>query len=82
MLENYFVRVYIFLFVILPVMLMGCKDKEDAKAVAEPGECVEEIDPPGSVLSDEEVEESERDSVAREHVVSTSPDTLQTKPCT
>jgi hypothetical protein len=46
----------IFLIVILTVMLMGCKDEEDAIAVAEPGECVEEIDPPGSVLSYEEVE--------------------------
>ena len=61
---------------------MGCEDEEDAKAVAEPGESVEKIDPPGSVLSDEEVEESERDGVAREHVVPTSPDTLQTEACT
>ena len=66
----------------LPVMFMGCKDEEDAKAVAEPGECVEEIYPPRSVLCDQEVEEIVGDSVAREHVVSTSPDTLQTKPCT
>ena len=43
----------------LPVVLMGCKDEEDTKAVAEPGECVEEIDPPGSVLGDEEIEQSE-----------------------
>ena len=63
-------------------MLMGCKDEEDTKTVAEPCEGVEEIYSPRSVLGDEEVEESERDSVAREHVVSTSPDTLQTKPCT
>ena len=64
------------------VVLMSCKDEEDTKAVAEPGEGVEEIYPPRSVLCDEEVEESEGDSVAREHVVSTRPDTLQTKPCT
>jgi hypothetical protein len=61
---------------------MGCQYEEDTKTVAEPGEGVKEIDPPGSVLSDEEIEESEGDSVTREHVVSTCPDTLQTEACT
>jgi len=64
------------------VVLVSCKDEKDTKAVAEPGEGMEEEDPPGGVLSDEEVEEGEGDSVAREHVVTTSPHTLQTKTCT
>ena len=60
-------------------MLMGSQDEEDTKTVAEPGEGMEEIDPSGRILSDEEVEESERDGVTREHVVPTSPYTLETK---
>ena len=60
-------------------MLMSSKDEEDTKAVAEPCERVEEIDPPRGVLRDEEVEESERDCVTGEHVVTTSPDALETK---
>ena len=46
------------LWLVLPVVLVGCEYEEDTKAVAEPGEGVEEVDPPGSVLGDEEVEES------------------------
>ena len=64
----------------LPVVLVGCEYEEDTKAVAEPGEGVEEVDPPGSVLGDEEVEESEGHCVAREHVVPTRPDPLHTEP--
>ena len=66
----------------LPVVLMGCKDEEDAKAITKPGEGVEEEDPPGGVLSDKEVKKGEGDSVAREHVVPTCSHTLQTHPCT
>ena len=66
----------------IPVVFMGCKYEEDAKTVAEPGESVKEVDPPGSVFSDEEVEESEGHCVTREHVVTTCPDTLQTEACT
>ena len=56
------------------VMLVSGQDEEDSKAIAEPSECVEEEDPPAGVFSDEEVEESQRDSVAREHVVPTGSD--------
>ena len=55
------------------VMLMGSQDKEDAEAVEEPGEGVEEVDPPAGVLGDEEVEEGEGDGVTGEHVVTASP---------
>ena len=65
----------------LPVVLMGCKDEEDTKAIAKPGEGVEEEDSSGGVLSDEEVKKGEGDSVAREHVVPTCSHTLQTHPC-
>ena len=56
------------------VVFVGGQDKEDSKAIAEPSECVEEEDSPAGVFSDEEVEESQRDSVAGEHVVPTGSD--------
>jgi len=58
------------------VMFVSSKDEEDTEAVAEPGECVEEIDSSTRVLGDKEVQKGERDCVAGEHVVSTGPDTL------
>ena len=61
------------------VVFVCGQDKEDSKAIAEPGEGVEEEDSPAGVFSDEEVEESERDGVAREHVVSTRPHTCSGK---
>ena len=45
------------------VVFMSGEDKEDPKAVTKPSEGVEEEDPPGGVLGDEEVEECERDCV-------------------
>ena len=56
------------------VVFVGGQDKEDSKAIAEPSECVEEEDSPAGVFSDEEVEESQRDSVAGEHVIPTGSD--------
>ena len=41
------------------VVLMSSKDEEDTKATEDPGEGVEEIYSPGSVLGDEEVEKCE-----------------------
>ena len=40
------------------VVLMSSKDEEDTKATEDPGEGVEEIYSPGSVLGDEEIQHS------------------------
>ena len=53
------------------VMLVSGQDEEYSKAIAEPGECVEEEDSSTGVFRDEEVEKCERDSVPREHIVTT-----------
>ena len=59
---------------------MRGKDEEHSEAVTEPSEGVEEKDPSRSVLSDEEVEKSKGHRVAREHVVPTRSNPLQTHP--
>jgi len=64
---------------IYAVMFVSGQDKEDSKAIAEPSECVEEEDSSTRVFSDEEVEESERDRVTREHIVSARSHPLQRK---
>ena len=55
------------------VVLVRRQDEEDAEAVEEPGEGVEEVDAPAGVLGDEEVEEGKGDGVAGEHVVAAGP---------
>jgi len=62
------------------VVFMGSKNEEDSKTVAEPSKSVKKEDSPGGILSNEEVEKSETDCVAREHVVSTRPHSLETHP--
>ena len=59
------------------VMLVRRQDEEDAEAVAEPGESMEEKDPATGVLCDEEVEQGEGDGVAGEHVVATRSHSLE-----
>ena len=63
------------------VVFMGSEDEEDTKTVAEPSEGVKKEDSSGGILSYEEVEESEADRVAREHVISTRPHPLEAHPC-
>ena len=58
---------------------MGRQDEEDAEAVADPGEGVEEKDATGRVLGDEKVEEGERDGVAGEDVVAARAHALRWK---
>ena len=53
------------------VMLVSGQDEEDPKAIAEPGEGVEEEDPSTGVFRYEEVEKGERDGVPGEHIVAT-----------
>ena len=60
------------------VVLMGSENEEDTKTVAEPSKGMKKEDSPGSILSNEEVEKSETDCVAREHVISTRPHSLKT----
>ena len=55
------------------VVLMGGENEENAEAVEQPGKRVQEVDPTTCVLRDEEVQQGERDSVSREHVVSAGP---------
>ena len=62
------------------VVFVGSKNEEDSKTVAEPSEGVKKEDSPGGILSDEEVEKSETDCVAGEHVVSTRSHSLETHP--
>ena len=64
------------------VMLVGCEDEKDAEAVEQPSEGVEKVDSAARVLRDEEVQQGERDSVSREHVVSAGPRfSFKTKCC-
>ena len=62
------------------VVFVGSKNEEDSKTVTEPSEGVKKEDSPGGILSDEEVEKSETDCVAGEHVVSTRSHSLETHP--
>ncbi len=59
---------------------MGGKDEEHTEDVADPGEGVQEVDPPCRVLRNEEVQQGQRDRVAREHVVPARADTLKSHP--
>ena len=59
------------------VMLMSSEDEEDSKAITQPGKGVKEDNPARCVLGYEEVQERERHSVTREHVVPASPDPLE-----
>ena len=56
------------------VVFVRRQDEEDAKAVEQPCEGVEEVDSAACVLSDEEVQQGQRHCVSREHVVSASPE--------
>ena len=58
------------------VVLVGCQDEEDPKHVADPGECVQEVDLARRVLGDEEVEKRQRDRVPGEHVVAAGTNSL------
>ena len=58
------------------VVLVGCQDEEDPKHVADPGECVQEVNLARRVLGDEEVEKRQRDRVPGEHVVAAGTNSL------
>ena len=58
-------------------MIVSGENEEHAKDVADPGEGVQEVNPPRSVLGDEEVQQRQRDGVTGEHVVTTGPDALK-----
>jgi len=62
------------------VVLVRGQYEEYSEAVADPGEGVQEIYTPGSVFSDEKVEECEGDGVPREDVVATGPHSLKAQP--
>lgn len=55
---------------------MSGKDEEDTEDVADPCKSVEEENPAGRILRDEEVQQRQGDGVTGEHVVPAGTDTL------
>lgn len=56
---------------------MGSQDEEDPKEIENPGQGVQEIPASWCIFSDKEIQHSQDDCVAAEHVISTGVDASQ-----